>query len=99
MHRLIFAVLAASLSITAHARVVAHDADISSYEKMIPAAWPHVSLRAEQRQWLATRSAMALGQCRRSGRSEALCRTLVREGLSETLGSQPIAAGLASRTW
>lgn len=99
MSRFVFIFLAASLGMSAHARSTAAAADIADYEVLIRAAWPHVSLRAEQRQWLATRSAVALQQCQSAGRSEIHCRMVVREGLRETLGSEPIAAGLASRSW
>lgn len=99
MRRLILILLAAGLSFAAQAREAATPAEVAGYDYLIRAAWPHVTMRSEQRQWLATRSAVALRQCQLAGRTESHCRVLVREGLRETIGSEPVAAGLASNSW
>ncbi|ORE89338.1 hypothetical protein ATO7_05645 [Oceanococcus atlanticus] len=98
MRHILIGTIAALLSLSAQARPTADAADISRYDFMIRAAWPHVDLRPDQRQWLATRSAIALKQCQSAGRTQTHCRMQVREGLREALGSEPIAAGLASRS-
>ena len=66
------------------------------YLQAIHAHWPHVDLRVEQRRWLAQRSLQALQDCHRGGRELAWCQQLVREGLREMIGAEPLTSAAAS---
>ena len=66
------------------------------YEQMIRTAWPHVTLRPEQRSWLAQRSSVAEQECQLSGHAPSWCRELVKQGLREMIGEEPVESGLAS---
>ncbi|MGJ8668248.1 MAG: hypothetical protein ACSHXK_02060 [Oceanococcus sp.] len=70
----------------------------ADYVASIEAQWPHAQLREEQRQWLAQRSVQALENCHQSGRDLAWCQQLVREGLREMLGSEPVSS-TAANSW